>query len=169
MIKEAKDILEQVVMKRIPGVVVARSAADESQAIMTRKWPIIALITNPGGFDDREARTIRYADTEAGVWKERIVRGNRIVPIQLRCWGEGEDATDALFSHLLPAIPRRFEYDGFEGYIVINWEEHSDRTDNVNKLYLSVAEIQFSVPVALDETDVPTIKSVVAEPEMNNA
>jgi hypothetical protein len=50
--------------------------------------------------------------------------------------------------------------------VVIGTEEHSDFVDSVNKLYLSVAEIEFSVPVALEETDVPTVKSVEAEPEM---
>jgi hypothetical protein len=50
--------------------------------------------------------------------------------------------------------------------IVIENEEHSDFVDSVSKLYLSVAEIEFSVPVALEETDVPSIKTVEAEPEM---
>jgi hypothetical protein len=167
MIKEAKDLLEQVVRERIPGVFVVRSAAEESHSIMARELPLVSLVTNPGKFDDRESKTIRYPDEEAGIWKERYVRGRRIIPILLRCWAVGEDAADELFSRILPAIPRKWELDGFEGLIVIETEEHSDFVDNVNKLYLSVAEIQFSVPVAMEETDVPTIKSVNAESEMN--
>jgi hypothetical protein len=164
MIKEAKDILQNVLASRAPGLTVARSMAEEQRAIMARQWPLAALITNPGRFDDREAKTVRYPDAEAGLWKERYVRGKRILPILLRCWAEGEDETDALFSRILPAVPRRWEYDGFEGLIVIETEEHSDFDDNVNKLYLSVAEIQFSVPVALEEEIVPTFTSVEAEP-----
>jgi hypothetical protein len=143
--------------------------AEEQHAAMARQWPLVSLITNPGRFDDREAKTIRYPDAEAGIWKERYVRGKRIVPILVRCFAEGEDEADKLFSRILPAIPRKWEYDGFEGLIVIETEEHSDFADSVNKLYLSVAEIQFSVPVAMEETEVPTIKSVEAEPEMNKA
>jgi hypothetical protein len=87
-----------------------------------------------------------------------------------RCFcGAGRKAgtqADALFSRILPAIPRKREYDGFEGLIVIENEEHSDFVDSVSKLCLSVAEIEFSVPAAPEETDVPTVKSVEAEPEM---
>lgn len=163
MIKEAKDILQNAVLSRIPDVTIVRSTADEQRAIMGRKWPVVSLITNPGKFDDRESKTVRYPDTEEGIWKERYVRGKRTLPILLRVWAEGEDKTDEVFSRLLPAIPRKWEHDGFEGLIVIETEEHSDFVDNVNKLYLSVAEIQFSVPVALEEKPVPTIK--VTEPE----
>ena len=165
MIKEVKDILRDVVSLRAPGVAVVRGMAEEQRAIMARQWPLVSLITNPGRFDDREAKTIRYPDAEAGIWKERYVRGKRILPVLLRCWAEGEDAADVLFSRILPAIPRKWEYDGFEGLIVIETEEHSDFVDSVNNLYLSVAEIQFSVPVALEETVVPTIKTAEAEPE----
>ena len=167
MIREVKDILQNVVALRIPGVMIARSMAEEQRAIMARQWPLVSLITNPGRFDDREAKTIRYPDAEAGIWKERYVRGKRILPLLLRCWAEGEDEADALFSRILPAVPRKWEYDGFEGLIVIETEEHSDFVDNVNKLYLSVAEIQFSVPVALEETVVPTFRAIEAEPEMS--
>jgi hypothetical protein len=169
VIKEVKDILEKAVRERIPDAIVVRSIIEESEGLMTRKLPLISLITNPGGFDDREAKTIRYPDAEAGIWKERYVRGKRILPILLRCWSESEDAADEIFSRILPAIPRKWEYDGFEGLIVIESEEHSDFVDSVNKLYLSVAVIQFSVQVALEEKDVPTIKAVEAEPEMTKA
>ena len=141
MIKEIKDLLETVIIERIAGVTVVRSARDESRAFMSRQWPLVALITNPGRFDDREARTYRYADIEAGTWKQRSVRGSRIIPILMRCWAEGEEATDAVFSRIIPAIPRRWEYDGFEGFILINREEHTDHTDSVNDVYLSVTEI----------------------------
>jgi hypothetical protein len=166
MIKEAKDILESVVLRRTPGAAIARGMAEEQRFIMARTWPLVSLATNPGRFDGRESKTVRYPDAEAGIWKERYVRGKRILPVLLRLWAEGEDAADALFSRIIPAIPRKWEYDGFEGLIVIGTEEHSDFVDSVSKLYLSVAEIEFSVPVALEETDVPTVKSVEAEPEM---
>jgi hypothetical protein len=158
VIKEAKDVLEKAVKEVLPGATVVRSAKEESQETMSRKLPLVSLITNPGGFDDREARTYRYADEEAGIWKERYVRGARSVPILLRCWAKGEEDADAAFSKILPAIPRKWDYDGFEGLIVINGEEHSDFVDNVNKLYASVAEIQFTVDVAKEAVPVPTIK-----------
>jgi tRNA(Ser,Leu) C12 N-acetylase TAN1 len=77
----------------------------------------------------------------------------------LRCRAENEDAADAAVSRIIPAIPRKWEPDGFEGLIVISNEEHADFEDNMTKLYLSVVEIEFSVPVALEETDVPTVKA----------
>jgi hypothetical protein len=164
MIKEIKDLLERVVAGRAPSITIVRSFKEEEHAIMARKWPLISLITNPGRFDDREARVFRYADVEAGTWKQRTVRGCRIVPILLRCWAEGEDAADALFSHIIPAIPRRWEYDGFEGFVLIGTEEHSDNSDNESALYLSVAEIQFRVDVALEEEIIPTIDQTEVEP-----
>jgi hypothetical protein len=166
MIKEAKDILQAVVSRRAPDVAVARSMAEEQRSIMARTWPLVSLVTNPGRFDDRESKTVRYPDAEARIWKERYVRGKRMLPVLLRCWAEGEDAADALFSRILPAIPRKWEYDGFEGLIVIENEEHSDFVDSASSLYLSVAEIEFSVQVALEETDVPTVKAAGAEPEI---
>ena len=99
MIRAAKDLLQAVVAQRIPAATVVRSAAAESRAIMSRKWPLVSLITDPGRFDDREAKTVRYPDTEAGVLKQRYVRGSRILPVLLRCWAEGEDA-EAAFQYL---------------------------------------------------------------------
>jgi hypothetical protein len=166
MIKEVKDVLQNVVLNRVPGAHIARSAAEEQRLIMARQWPLVSLITNPGKFDDREAKVYRYFDADAGTFAQRYVRGSRILPILLRVWGEGEDAVDELFSRILPAIPRKWELDGFEGLVVINHEEHSDFVDNVSKMYLSVAEIQFSVPVALEEEIVPTFDSSEGEPEI---
>jgi hypothetical protein len=166
MIREAKDILQNAVASRAPGVTIVRSIAEEQRAIMARKWPLVSLITNPGSFDDREAKTVRYADTETETLKQRYVRGKRTVPILLRVWAEGGEAADELFSRVLPAVPRKWEYDDFEGTVLISGEEHSDFVDNVNKLYLSVAEIQFTVPVALDEEIVPTFQNVEAEPQI---
>jgi hypothetical protein len=166
MIKEAKDVIETVIRERITDAVIARSVAEESRAFMAQKYPLIALITNHGRFDDRTARTNRYADETSGTWKQRYVRGSRIVPILLRCWAEGEEATDKVFSRILPAIPRKWEYDGFEGLILINYEEHSNCTDSMSKLYLSIAEIQLTVDVATEEEEVPTIDTVEPEPEI---
>lgn len=164
MIKEVKDLLEAVVKARIPVATVVRSGAEEDRAIMARQWPLVSLITNPGKFDDRVARVLRYQDVQAGTWKQRQVRGKRIVPILLRCWSAGEDETDVIFSRILPAIPRRFTYDDFEGFIEINAEEHSDHTGALAKVYLSVAEVVFSVDVAPDATIIPTIGQVQTEP-----
>ena len=160
MIKQAKDVLAQVVQERVPDAVIVRSVSEEQHAIMARKYPVVALITNPGRFDDREAKTVRYQDEEQGIWVQRKVRGNRIIPILLRCWAEGEDAADEAFSRIIPAIPRRWEYDDFEGHVLINAEEHSDNTGNVAKLYLSVAEVQFAVDVATEVEIVPTVKTI---------
>jgi hypothetical protein len=166
MIREIKDILQSVVEQRCPGITVVRSEVDRQQAVRGRKFPLVSLITNPGGFDDREAKTIRYYDQTAGTYKQRYVRGSRIVPILLACWAEGEDETDTLFSRILPAIPRQFTLDGFEGLVLINGEEHSDYAGNVSKLYVSVAEIQFTVAVALEAEIVPTITQTQVEPDL---
>jgi hypothetical protein len=165
MIKEIKDVLAQAVREVCPGATVVRSLFEETQARSTRPWPLVALITNPGSFDDREAKTYRYADEEAGIWKERYVRGNRIVPVLLRCWAATEDDTDAVFSRILTAIPRQWSNDGFEGLILINGEEHSDYADNVNKMYMSTAEIQFSIDVAKEAVPVPTFTETVSDGE----
>jgi hypothetical protein len=157
MICEIKNILQEALSERCPGVPVVRSAAEESHAVMSRKFPLVSLITNPGRFDDREAKNFRYYDEASNSYKNRYVRGERSVPVLLRCWGSGEDETDVLFSRILPAIPRKFQYDGFDGLILIQGEEHSDHADTLSKVYVSVAEILFVVSVALEEEDIPTI------------
>jgi hypothetical protein len=165
MIKEAKDVLEKAIRERFPEITICRSFAEESRAINARKFPLVALITSPGKFDDRKARTYRYYDDTAQTYKQRYVRGSRQVPIQVRVWGEGEENVDAIFSRIIPAIPRYWKLDDFEGLIVIEFEEHSDHADSMGKIYLSVAEVQFSVDVALEEEIVPTITTVEVEPE----
>jgi hypothetical protein len=163
MIREAKDLLEGIIKNRIAGVTVVRSAADESHAVMQRQWPLVALITNPGDFDDSEARTIRYHDEQGGGYKQRYVRGNRVLPILVRCWAAGEEEADAVFSRIIPAIPSRWECDGFTGGVEIGAEEHSDHTGNVAKLYLSVAEVRFSVAAAMDAEIIPVFETVEQE------
>jgi hypothetical protein len=158
MIVEIKNILQEVVEQRCPGVPVARSVLEESRMIMARKLPFITLTTNRGNFDDREAKTFRYYEEASQTFKQRYVRGNRSVPIILWCWAEGEEAADKLFSRILPAIPRKFTYDGFDGLILISGEEHSDHADTVSKVYASVVEIKFTVSVALEAEEVPTIR-----------
>jgi hypothetical protein len=164
MIKEAKDLLESVIKARCPEAVIVRSALDESQALMDRKFPLVSLITNPGGFDDREAKSVKFFDETEGTWKKRYIRGNRVVPILLRLWAQNEAEADRHFSRLLPAVPRTWEYDNLEGLVLINGEEHSDHTGNVAKRYLSVAEIQFTMAAALEEELVPTFNTINNEP-----
>jgi hypothetical protein len=166
MIRTAKDVLEGAVRARVPAITIARSAADETRAIMARQFPLAALITNPGKFDDRTAGTARYANTETNTLVQRYIRGSRILPILVRVWAEGEEEADEVFSLILPAIPRKWNYNGFEGLIVINAEEHSDHTGNTAKQYVSVAEVQFTVQVALDEETVPSFGTATAEPEI---
>ncbi|MDR0538923.1 MAG: hypothetical protein LBG74_00245 [Spirochaetaceae bacterium] len=55
------------------------------------------------------------------------------------------------------------EHDGFEGTVLVDAEEHSDNEDNANKLYLSVAEIQFTVPAAMEEEIMPIVQTVKSD------
>jgi len=153
VIKEAKNLLEKIIKERIQEITVVRSAAEESHEIMSRKFPLIALVTNPGTFDGAEARTVRYF--EGKEYKERYVRGERVLPILIRCWAAGEDDADEIFSHVLPAIPSQWEHDGFVKHIEIGWEEHSDHVKNVTKTYLSVVEVRFRAAAALEPGVVP--------------
>ena len=166
MIKEAKDILQNAVSPRAPGVAIVRSMAEEQRAVMARTVPLVSLITNPDSFDDREAKTYRCWDADAGTYLQRYVRGNRKLPVLLRVWAAGEEAADALFSRLLPAVPRKWEYNGFEGLVLIESGEHSDCADSVSNLYLPEAEIEFSVPASLEEEIVPAFQTAEAEPEL---
>jgi hypothetical protein len=133
---------------------------------MARKFPLASLVTNPGRFDDRTVGTARYANTDTNTLVQRYIRGSRILPILVRVWAEGEDEADDVFSRILPAIPRKWKYDGFEGLVVINSEEHSDHTGNTAMQYVSVAEVQFTVQGALDEETVPSFGAATAEPEI---
>ncbi|MDR2048600.1 MAG: hypothetical protein LBP69_04025 [Treponema sp.] len=174
MIKQAKDVLQNVIDAVLSDTageyVVVRSKAREQQSIMSRKWPVLSLITDGGTFDDREARVWRYKDAEAKTFKERYIRGKRTLYIQMRCWAEGEDETDLLFSRLLPEIPRYWTYDGIDGLVRIGIEEHSDDTGNLSKLFLSVTVIEFSVDVAGREKSTPTIRQQELQPgESDNA
>ena len=164
MITEAKNLLAAVVSARSPEATIVRSAEEESRAIMARKFPLVSLISNPGAFDGAEARTVRYYDEADGYWKQRYVRGNRVLPILMRCWAKGEEMADQLFSRIVPAIPSRWEYDDFAGTVEIAAEEHSDHTGNTAKLFLSVAEIRFTAPAALEEGVVPTIDEIDVQP-----
>jgi hypothetical protein len=162
VITEAKDLLETIVKKRIEGVTVVRSAADESHARMKRQFPLIALITNPGPFDGSQAQTYRYFDDNRE-YKQRYARGTRNLPILLRCWSTGETEADKVFSRIIPAIPSRWAYDDFTGSIEIGTEEHSDHSGNVAKVYCSVVDVTFSVAAAMEPGEVPYYTEVVVE------
>jgi hypothetical protein len=166
MVKAAKDILEAVIHERIPDATVVRNRADEGRAVMARKWPLVSLITQPGKFDDRMAKLVRYPDEESGELKQRYVRGVRQLPILVSVWAQGEDEADEIFSRLVPYIPRRWEYDDFGGTVLINSEEHSDFADNVSNLYCSILETQFQVETAGDAEIVPSFTSVEAESDI---
>jgi hypothetical protein len=164
MITAAKNLLEGIIKRRIEGVTVVRSAAEEKQAIMARKFPLVALITNPGPFDGSEARTVRYFDkTKEHQYQERYVRGARNLPILIRCWAAGEEEADAAFSRIIPAIPSRWNYDNFTGSIEIGTEEHSDHAGNVAKLYCSIIDVRFSVAAAMEPGELPYYEQVILE------
>jgi hypothetical protein len=163
LITEAKDLLERIVKQRIENVTVVRSAADESHAIMQRQFPLVALVTNPGQFDGTAAQTYRYFEDNKEGYKQRYARGNRNIPILLRCWSTDEKEADKVFSRIIPAIPSRWDYDNFTGSIEIGAEEHSDHTGNVAKIYLSVVDVRFTVAAAMEPGEVPYYEKVVIE------
>ncbi|MBN2536382.1 MAG: hypothetical protein JXB88_26095 [Spirochaetales bacterium] len=165
MIKEIKDILEQIVSERVPEATIARSFLAEKKANLAQKWPVVAFITNPGRFDDSEAKIARYFDEQVNMWKQRYIRGKRILPVLIRCWAVSEEAADTLFSSIIPYIPSRWSLDNFQGEVTIVLEEHSDHAGNTSKLYVSIAVIEFSVPVARDAVDVPVIDTITFESE----
>ena len=53
MIKAAKDLLDMCITTEIPDATVVRNRGDESKQVMTRKWPLVSLITQAGRLDDR--------------------------------------------------------------------------------------------------------------------
>ena len=161
MITEAKDLLEQIIKGRIEKVTVVRSAMDESRAVMQRQFPLIALITNPGAFDGSQAQTFRYFD--GGEYRERYARGNRNLPILLRCWSIGEAEADKVFSRIIPAIPSRWKYDNYTGSIELGTEEHSDHSGTVAKLYCSIIDVRFSAAAAMEPGEVPYFNEVKIE------
>ena len=162
MITEAKNLLERIIKSRVPGIAVVRSFADEKHAITARTLPFVALVTKAGTFDGTTAQTVRYFD-EKKEYQQRYVRGDRNIPIQIRCWAEKEEEADRIFSRIIPAIPSQWEYDGFARHIEIEWEEHSDSVKVVEKRYLSVAQVKFSVAAAMEPGEVPYFKEVVLE------
>ena len=162
MIREAKKLLEEIIKAAVPGITVVKSAAEETREIMARKFPFVALITNPGSFDDSGARTVRYFDDEKK-YRERYVRGNRKLPILIRCWADGENKADELSSSIIPEIPSQWEYDDFQSYVQIGAEEHSDHTGSLNKPYVSVIAVIFTGIAARKPKDAPVIER--GEPE----
>ena len=160
MIREAKTLLKGIIEKTVPGITVVKSAAEESRLIMARKLPFVALITNPGTFDESEARTVRYFEGEPKQYRERYVRGHRNLPILIRCWADGEDNADALSSDIIPEIPSQWEYDGFGSHVRIEAEEHSDHASNTNKLYVSVIVATFAATAARKPDAVPFFEKV---------
>ena len=122
MITAIKDLLAETIERRCPGMTVVRSKQAMEREFMARKLPLAALITNPGRFDDREVKIFRYYDPDVQTWKQQYIRGNRRVPVLLYCWANGEEETDRLFSRIIPAIPRQWQYNGFDGLILIEGE-----------------------------------------------
>lgn len=163
MITQAKDILQQVIEQRITGVTIARSFQKEKKACLAKQWPLVSLITNPGRFENA-SRITKYFDKDAKIWKQRYVRGKRILPVLMRCWAMGEDSADELFSSILPYVPTRWVLDDIEGEVSILSEEHSDHAGNTSELYVSAVEIEFSMEVARVPGDLPTINTVNMEP-----
>jgi len=160
VIREAKTLLEGIIKKTVPGITVVKSAAEESREIMARKIPLVALITNPGSFDDSGARTVRYFEGEPKQYRERYVRGLRNLPILIRCWEDGEDKADALSSSIIPEIPSQWEYDGFGNHVQIGAEEHSDHASSMGKPYLSVIVVTFTGTAARKPDAVPFYENV---------
>ncbi|MCL2608508.1 MAG: hypothetical protein FWD94_01195 [Treponema sp.] len=157
MINEAKSLLEGVIKRAAPAATVVRSAAEESRAVMARKFPLVALITNPGTFDNGEARTVRFRDG-GGAYRERYVRGKRSLPVLVRCWEAGEDKADALLDAVIPELPSRWEHDGFTCEVGIDGEEHSDHAGNLTKGYVSVVGVTFTAYAARKADAVPYIE-----------
>jgi hypothetical protein len=164
MIKEAKDFLERVISERVPGIPLLRSVKEEKRRTMARDLPLITLVTEPGAFEGKEAKCLRYFDKEAGIYRQRFIRGNRLVPIQIRCWARGEEEADGILSRVMPAIPSHWEYDDLDGRIEIVGEEHSDHAGNMGDLYLSLVAAVFSGAAAMEAVDIPTIKHLTIEP-----
>jgi len=155
VIREAKTLLEGIIKKTMPGITVVKSAAEETREIMARKFPLVALITNPGTFDDSEARTVRYFEGNPKRYSERYVRGHRKLPILIRCWADGEEKADELSSSIIPEIPSQWEYDGFGNHVRIEAEEHSDHASSTNKTYVSVIVATFTGTAARKPVAVP--------------
>jgi len=163
VIREAKNLLEVAIKKTVPGITVVKSAAEETREIMARNFPFVALITNPGTFDDSEARTVRYFESEPKQYRERYVRGHRNLPILIRCWADGEDNADAIASNIIPEIPSQWEYDGFGNHVRIEGEEHSDHASSMNKPYVSVIVATFAATAARKPEAVPFFEKVELE------
>lgn len=165
MIKAAKDLLEMGITTVVPDAIVVRNRADETKQVMSRKWPLVSLITQAGRLDDRTAHLARYR-TDTGELMQRRIRGTRIIPILIGVWAKGENEVDEVFSKIVPRIPRKWSYDDFAGRILINSEEHSDFADNVSNVYCSILEVEFQVEVAGDAELVPTFVQVAEIPEL---
>ena len=162
MIKEAKDILAYIILTRTPIVTanIARKAATERDLHHQRSFPFAALISADGGFDPQEARTARYADETAGTNKERVIRGTRTVPIEIRVWAADEDSGDAIAHDLIRHLPMRWDFDGLEGLVNIISESHTDNIANLTDEYVVSILVEFAIQVGADATDLPTFAGV---------
>jgi hypothetical protein len=159
MITEAKDLLEKVIKARVENVTVVRLFEDEQHELMIKKFPLVSLITNQGKFDVTAARTYRYFNDNKE-YKQCYVRGNRTIPIVIRCYADNEAAADKILSRVIPAIPSRWVYDDFTGEIEIGVEEHSDIASNVLSDYCSAVEVTFIAAAAMDADDLPYFNKV---------
>jgi hypothetical protein len=161
LITEAKNLLEGIIKKAVPGITVVKSAAAETREIMARKFPLVSLITNRGSFDESGARTVRYFEGEQ--YRERYARGFRKLPIVIRCWENGEDKASELAGDIIPEIPSQWEYDGFTNHVQIGAEEHSDNARSLKKPYVSVIEVIFTGTAARKPQEAPVIEKTEIE------
>ena len=157
MLSEAKKLLEDAVGRAVPGAEVVRSAEEEERAAAAGKFPLVALLGNPGTFDETEARTVRFRDDD-GRYRERHVRGKRSLPILVRCREADEEGADALLATILPELPARWEHDGFVGEVRIGAEERSDHAEGAAGGHVSVVEVIFTAPVARQAEEIPLIE-----------
>lgn len=160
MIKEAKDLIQSIIPEALVKKVV-RDGIEEKKALSNKELPFLALITNPGGFDETEAKYIKFK--EDGALFQRYIRGTRTLPIVIRVWAESEDEADEILSEIIVQMPRFWNCDGLQGRVDILNEEHSDYSTRLLGKYLSALEISFSVEVGKEKEQIQTFNSVLTE------
>jgi hypothetical protein len=157
MIVECKNILSEAIAAFTQVQLIVRSVVDEKKLLSERSFPFCSLITLPGKFDDRSTKLVKILDTIRRQWTMHQVRGTRNLPIQIRIFTKSEEEASSLAHDIIRNIPLTFEYNGKQGKISIGEEEHSDHVTRLTEKYLSLIIVMFSVEVAADPVDLPTI------------
>lgn len=155
----AKDLIAEIIKDRFgTSYQVARNIVAETNLKSARHQTFISLLTADGKFNEKNAKTVRYKDTDYQY--SILVRGSRNIPIEVRVYGKDEAETDRILEIILSYMPRYWMIGKREGEIEILSEHDADYSSNYKDGSMQSAFILFIMDIGKEPAKVPVIKDI---------